>query len=106
MLVGERHPDDGRIRDPWARHVGGSVLLPEGYDDPDTMKDDLLCMWSRGKAHMHDVQQLLQMSRADVMYAAGEAGYELNLADDPDAEEKGAEIARLISVAKDDGTRH
>lgn len=105
-LVGERHPDDGRIRDPWAAHVEGSYRLPPDYGDPETMKDDLLCMWSRGKADMHDVQEILRMSRADVMYAAIEAGYCLNLGEEQDAEEKGAEIARLISAAKDDGTRH
>lgn len=53
-LVGERHSDDGRIRDPWARHVGASVL-PAGYDDPAAMTDDLLRMWSLGKAAMSDV---------------------------------------------------
>lgn len=104
-LVGERHPDDGRIRDPWVRHVGGNVL-PEGYDDPAAMKDDLLRMWSRGEADMHDVQEILQMSRADVMYAAVEAGYGLHLEGDDDAEEKGAAMARLITAAKDEGTRH
>lgn len=57
-LVGERHPDDGRIRDPWARHVGGSAL-PEGYDDPATMKDGLLRMWSNGDADMRDIQEIL-----------------------------------------------
>lgn len=94
-LVGERHPDDGRIRDPWSAHVDGSYRMPVDYGDPEHMKDDLLRMWSRGKADMYDVQQLLQMSRAGVMDAALEAGYCLNLGEDPDAEEKGAEIARL-----------
>ncbi|MBY5462108.1 hypothetical protein [Rhizobium leguminosarum] len=105
-LVGERHPDDGRIRDPWARHVGGSVL-PEGYDDPKAMKDGLLRMWSNGDADMRDIQEILQMSRASVMYAAIEAGYGLHLeGDGVGADEKGAEFARLIETTKDDGTRH
>lgn len=104
-LVGERHPDDGRIRDPWARHVGANPL-PEGYDDPATMRDDLLRMWSRGEADMRAVQEILRMSRANVMYAAMEAGYGLHLEGDDDAEEKGAAMARLIAAAKDEGTRH
>ncbi|MCV3768894.1 hypothetical protein [Rhizobium sp. TRM95796] len=105
-LIGERHPDDGRIRDPWARHVGKSPLT-EGYDDPAAVRDELLQMWSRGEAAMSDVQELLQMSRAEVMTTAMEAGYRLHLDDDPDAEyEKGAEFARLIAAAADDGTRH
>jgi len=104
-LVGERHPDDGRIRDPWARHVGASVL-PEGYDDPEVMKDDLLRMWSRGRAAMSDVQEILQMSRATVMSAALEAGYGLHLEGNEEDDEKGEAFARMIAAAQDDGTRH
>lgn len=104
-LVGERHPEDGRIRDPWARHVGASVL-PEGYDDPAVMKDDLLRMWSAGKAGMRDVMEILQMSRAAVMSAAIEAGYGLLLDGDEEDDEKGEAFARLIAAAEDDGTRH
>lgn len=102
-LVGEPHPGDGKVRE-----IGRDQQhwLPPGYDDPDVMKDDLLKMWSRGVAAMHDVQQLLQKSRAGVMDAATETGYCLKLEDDPDAEAKGAEIARLLSWVKDDGTRH
>lgn len=105
-LVGERHPDDGRIRDPRAAHVDGSCRLPADYGDPDIMRDDLLRMWSLGKAAMRDVQEILQMSRADVMYAAIDAGYGLHREEDDDAEERGAEMARLISEAKGEGTRH
>ena len=104
-LVGERHPDDGRIRDPWARHVGTSPL-PEGYDDPAAMKDELLRMWSLGKADMRDVMEVLQVSRAAVMSSAVEAGYGLHLEGDEDYDEKGTEFARLIAAAQDDGTRH
>ncbi|KSV85562.1 hypothetical protein N181_23165 [Sinorhizobium fredii USDA 205] len=104
-LVGERHPDDGRIRDPWARHAGASVL-PNGYDDPAAMKDELVRMWSRGEADMHDVQEILQMSRASLMSSAIEAGYGLNLDGDENDDEKGVEFARLIAAAQDDGTRH
>lgn len=104
-LVGERHPDDGRIRDPWARHEGAGVL-PDGYDDPAAMKDELLRMWSRGKADMHDVGEILQMSRAAVMSSAIGAGYGLHLEDHDDDDEKGAEFARMIAAAQDDGTRH
>lgn len=104
-LVGARHPDDGRIRDPWARHEGVGVL-PEGYDDPAAMKDELLRMWSRGEADMRDVQEILQMSRASVMSAALEAGYGLHIEGDEDDDEKGAEFARLIAAAKVEGTRH
>ncbi|RVP47350.1 hypothetical protein [Sinorhizobium medicae] len=80
-------------------------MLPEGYVDPAAMKDKLLRMWSAGKADMHDVMEILRMSRASVMYAALE-GYGLHLEGDENAEEKGAEFARLIEAAKDDGTRH
>lgn len=46
------------------------------------------------------------MSRAAVMSSAIEVGYGLHLEDDDDAEERGAEFARMIAAAKDDGTRH
>lgn len=104
-LVGELHPDYGRIRDPWARHQGASPL-PEGYDDPAAMKDELLKMWSRGKADMRVVMELLQMSRAAVMSAALEAGCRLHLEGDEGDDETGAAFARLIAAAQDDGTRH
>ena len=103
-LVGERHPDDGRARDPWARHEG-AVTLPEGYDDPLAMRDELLRMWSAGKADIRDVQEILRMSRADIMYSAGDAGYGLHLEGDEE-DDKGAEFARLIAEATDEGTRH
>lgn len=46
------------------------------------------------------------MSRAAVMSAAMEAGYGLHLEGDEEDDEKGAEFARLIGAAQDDGTRH
>ncbi|NKQ80341.1 hypothetical protein C3Y90_23710 [Rhizobium sp. UPM1134] len=104
-LVGERHSDDGRIRDPWARHEGASPLA-EGYDDPAAMKDELLKMWSRGNADMRDLTEILQMSRAAVMSAVVEAGYGLHLESVEDDDKNGDEFARLIAAAQDDGTRH
>lgn len=70
------------------------------------MKDDLLAMWSRGKADMRDVMEILRLSRAQIVAAALEAGYSLHLEDDENAEEKGAELARMIAAAQYDGTRH
>ena len=81
-------------------------MLPEGYDDPATMKDELLRMWSDGKAEMRDVMEILQTSRADVMHASIEAGYGLHLEGDEDDDQKGAALVRLIAAAQDDGTRH
>ncbi|GEC34021.1 hypothetical protein EFR01_41920 [Sinorhizobium fredii] len=81
-------------------------MLPNGYDDPAAMKDELVRMWSRGEADMHDVQEILQMSRASLMSSAIEAGYGLNLDGDENDDEKGVEFARLIAAAQDDGTRH
>lgn len=40
-----------------AEAIAGAGVLPEGYDDPLAMKDELLKMWSRGKADMRDVQE-------------------------------------------------
>jgi hypothetical protein len=105
-LVGDRHPDDGKISDLWKAHVDGFIKLPPDYGVPATMTDDLLRMWSLGKAAMSDVQEILQMSRATVMSAALEAGYGLHLEGDEEDDEKGAEFARLIAAAQDDGTRH
>lgn len=105
-LVGERHQEDGRINDLWKAHVDGYIKLPPNYGLPKVIEDDLLRMWSRGEADMRDVQEILQMSRADVMQASIEAGHGLHLEDDGDAEERGAEFARLIAAAKDEGTRH
>ncbi|RVH78097.1 hypothetical protein CN203_11415 [Sinorhizobium meliloti] len=82
------------------------MKVPPNYGVPIAMTDDLLKMWSRGEADMRDVQEILQMSRASVMSAAMEAGYGLHLEGDEDDDGKGAEFARLISAAKDDGTRH
>jgi hypothetical protein len=106
-LVGERHPDDGKISDLWKAHVDGFIKLAPDYGAPATMTDELLRMWSRGEAAMSDVQELLQMSRADVMTSAIEAGYGLHLEGDADnADDAGAEFAQLIAAARDDGTRH
>lgn len=105
-LVGERHPDDGKISDLWKAHVDGFIKLPPDYGVPAAMKDDLLKMWSSGEADMRDVQEILQMSRASVMSAAMDAGYGLHLEGDEDDDEEGAAFARLIAAAKDDGTRH
>jgi hypothetical protein len=105
-LIGERHPDDGRISDLWKAHVDGFIKLPVDYGLQATIEDDLLRMWSRGEAEMREVQEILQMSRAQVMYASMARGYGLHLEDDADVEEKGDAFARLISAAKDDVTRH
>jgi hypothetical protein len=102
-LVGDLHPDDGKIRE---LHRDNQHGLPDGYDDPLVMKDDLVRMWSEGAAGIGDVMEILGLSRAEIMFSASDAGYGLNSADDPDAEEKGAEFARLLSAARDDGTRH
>ncbi|MEZ0003254.1 hypothetical protein [Sinorhizobium fredii] len=105
ILVGERHPDDGKISDLWKAHVDGFMKMPPDYGVPAAMTHDLLKMWSRGEADMRDVQAILQMSRAAMMSSAIEAGYGLHLEADEDEDEKAA-FARLIEAAKDDGTRH
>lgn len=104
--MGERHPDDGKISDLWKEHVDGPIKLPPDYGVPAAMKDELLKMWSRGKADMRDVQEILHMSRATVMSAALEAGHGLHLESDEDEDENGAAFARMIAAAVDDGTRH
>ncbi len=105
-LVGDRHPDDGKISDLWKAHVDGFIRLPPDYGIPAAMADDLLRMWSLGRAAMSDVQEILQMSRADGMSAALEAGYGLHLEGDEEHHEKGEAFARMIAAAQDDGTRH
>lgn len=98
-LIGEPHPDDGKIRE-----LGRDQQhwLPPGYDGPDGMKDALLRMWASGNASTYDVTRILRMSRSDIMSEAYGSGLQLHDND----EVCGTEIARLFVEAKDDGTRH
>lgn len=98
-LVGERHQDDGRIRDPWAAHVAGSYRMPVDYGDPEAMKEALLWMWSRGQATTYDVMQILRMSRTEIMSATYGQGLHLD-------DESAAAPSRQLSPVTDDGTRH
>ena len=95
-----------KISDLWKAHVDGFIKLPPDYNVPETMKDELLRMWSLDEADMRDVMEILRMSQASVMSAAVEAGYGLHLEGDEDEDDKGAAFARLIAAAQDDGTRH
>jgi hypothetical protein len=69
-LVGERHPDDGKIADLWKAHRDGFIKLPIDYDDPDVVTDTLLRMLSRREAASADVRQILRMARSPGLLAA------------------------------------
>lgn len=104
-LIGERHPMDGMISDLWKAHVDGLVKMPPDYGAPDVIEDDLLGMWSRGEAGMREVQDILQMSRAQVMYASMSRGHELRVEEPTEDDKKVAEIVKALAAGKDN-SRH
>lgn len=54
-LIGQRHPDDGKINDLLKAHVDRFIKLPPDYGVAAVINDELVKMWTLAGADMRDV---------------------------------------------------
>jgi len=91
-LVGDLHERDGQYTDPHRDNLG----FPPEYGDMVVERDDIIRMWSVGRAEMRDVCDHLQLSRADVYSESIERGHGVHLIERADDEQAAEAMVRLL----------